>query len=348
MLDEVQVFWQNITPDMRDTIQTIGLAIAALLGGHILGSMVSRSLRAKKFDLALRLPSTSPEGAEAEHGFTPTFFAGMLVRLSVWVGAAWWLAQSHGRTDLANTLVLVLKRTWALAGLVASVLALGNLLARRVVDCLRGLSKAGVAVWPSRNGAAVPRGDAAGLVGAGIYFGLVLLVLLIAADMFDWPMIRNSAQTLWQLGQKLLFAGAALLIGSFGARWARDLANVEGTSQQDRRAGHYTGLAIIAATTVMAVAVLLSSAGLFLGLAILTIFVSLLWLVRGYLPDVQAGLQLRFSPVHEVWFEGEAWQVSEVGFLTTQVSRRGEFCRLQNRVVQQARRQGAPQEAAAR
>jgi hypothetical protein len=272
----------------------------------------------------------------------------MLVRLSVWVGAAWWLTQTHGRTDLANTLVLVLKRTWALAGLLATVLALGNLLARRVVDCLRGLSKAGVAVWPSRNGAAAPRGDAAGLVGAGIYFAIVLLVLLIAADMFDWPMIRNSAQALWQLGQKLLFAGAALLIGSFGARWARDLPNAEGASAQDRRAGQYTGLAIIAATTVLAVSVLLSSAGLFLGLAILTIFASLLWLVRGYLPDVMAGLQLRFNPVPEVWFEGEAWQVSEVGFLTTQVSRRGEFCRLQNRVVQQARRQGVPQEAAAR
>ena len=348
MLDEVQVFWQNITPDMRDTIQTLGLAIAALLGGHILGSVVSRSLRAKKFDLALRLPSAAPEGAEAEHGFTPTFFAGMMVRLSVWVGAAWWLAQSHGRNDLANTLVLVLKRTWALAGLVATVLALGNLLARRVVDCLRGLTKAGVAVVPSRNGVAVPRGDLAGLVGAGIYFALVLLVLLIAADMFDWPLIRNSAQTLWQLGQKLLFAGAALFIGSLGARWARDLVKVEGTSQQERRAGHYTGLAIIGATTILSVAVLLSSAGLFMGLAILTIFAASLWLARGYLPDVTAGLQLRFQRVQEVWLDSEPWQVSEVGIVASQVSRRGEFCRLQNRVVLEASRQGAPQEAAAR
>jgi hypothetical protein len=346
MLDELQVYWQDITPGTRQSIQTLGLVLVALLGGHILGSMVSRSLRAKKFDVALRLPSSSPEGTEAEHGLTPTFFAGMLVRLSVWVGAAWWLAGTHGRVDLAATLALVLKRTWALAAVAGASLALGSFLSRRVSDCLHGLPKAGVAVGPSRNGAFVPRGDSAGLVGAGVYLGIVLLVLMVAGDMFEWPLIRTSALALWNLGQKLLLAGAALLIGSLGARGARDLANVEGTSQQERRAGQYTGLALIAATTVLAVAVLLSSAGLFIGLAVVAILASLLWLVRGYLPDVKAGLQLRFYPVREVWLDGEAWQVSEVGFLTTQVSRRGEFCRLQNRLVQQARTQEAPAEAA--
>lgn len=348
MLDELQPYWQNITPDTRQSIQTLGLVIASLLGGHILGSLVARSLRAKKFDVALRVPGSSPEGTEAEHGFTPTFFAGMLVRLSVWLGAAWWLAQSNGRVDLAATLALVLKRTWAVAGVAGTSLALGSFLTRRVQDCVSALPKAGVAVAPSRNGAVVPRRDSAGLVGVGVYFAVVLLVLMIAADMFDWPLIRTSALALWNLGQKLLVAGAALLIGSLGARGARNLSNVEGTSQQERRAGQYTGLALIAATTVLAVAVLLSSAGLFIGLAVMAILASLLWLVRGYLPDVKAGLQLRVHQLHEVWFESEPWQVSEVGFLTSQVSRRGEFCRLPNRTVWEARTQGVPQEAAAR
>jgi hypothetical protein len=104
----------------------------------------------------------------------------------------------------------------------------------------------------------------------------------------------------------------------------------------------------MAATTVLAVSVLLSSAGLLIGLAALAILALLLWLVRGYLPDVMAGLQLRVHQVREVCVDGDAWQVAEVGFLTTQVSRRGEFCRVQNRVVLEARMQGTPSEAAPR
>ena len=348
MLDELRAWWQNTTPETHEAIQTGGLVITALLGGHLLGAMVARTLRAKNFDAALRLPGSLSAGTEPEHGITPTFIAGLLVRLTVWAGAAWWLAYKHDRVELANTLVLLLKRTWALATVFTAALALGSLLARRVMDCLRGLPKAAAAVVPSRNETATPQGIVAGLLGAGVYCLIVLLVLLIAADVFDWPLTRSSALALWQLAQNLLVAGAALLIGSLGARWARDLTSVEGASSPEKRAAQYTGLFIMAVTTVLAVAVLLSSAGVLIGLASLAILALLLWLVRGYLPDVVAGLQLRLHNVREVWFEGEAWQVAEVGFLTTQTSRRGEFCRLQNRVVLEARMQGAPSEAAPR
>lgn len=348
MLDELRTWWQNTPPEMRESIQTVGLIVAALLGGHFLGSMAARTLRAKKFDAVLRLPSSSPEGAEPEHGITPTFLAGMLVRLTIWVGAAWWLAQKYQRVELADTLALLLKRTWALAAVFTTALALGSLLSRRVMDCLRSFPKADRAVAPSRNETAAPRWDVAGLLGGSVYLVIVLLVLMMAADVFDWPLTRAAALALWQLTQNLLVAGAALMIGSLGARWARDMVNADGASSPEKRAGQYTGLTIMAATTVLAVSVLLSSAGLLIGLAALAILALLLWLVRGYLPDVMAGLQLRVHNVREVWFEGEAWQVSEVGFLTTQVGRRGEFCRVQNRVVLEARMQGEPSEAASR
>lgn len=348
MFDELLPWLQNIAPETRANLQTIGIVLAALLGGHFLGAMVTRTLRAKNFDAALRLPGASPEGKEPEHGITPTFLAGLLVRLTVWAGALWWLSRTHNRIELATTLGLLLKRTWALATVFTTALALGSLLARRVMDCLRGLPKAGLAVAPSRNEAAAPRWDVAGLVGAGVYILVVLLVLMIAADVFDWPLTRSSALALWQLAQNLMVAGAALLIGSLGARWARDLASGEGASSPEKRAGQYTGLFILAFTTVLAVSVLLSSAGLLIGLAALALFASLLWLVRGYLPDVMAGLQLRLHHVREVAFDGEAWQVAEVGFLTTQVSRRGEFCTLQNRLVLEARMKGAAAEAAPR
>lgn len=347
MSDELRAWLPNIAPEKFESLQTIGLVIAALLGGHFFGKMVERTLRTKKFDVALRLPASSPGGTEPEHGITPTFVAGLLVRLTIWVGVAWWLAHKNNKIELANTLVLLLKRTWALATVFATALALGSLLARRAMDCLQGFSKNGWAVAPSRNETTPRRWDAAGLAGAGAYLLAVLLVLLIAADVFDWPLTRASALALWQLTQNLLIAGAALLIGSLGARWARDLASGEASSPE-QRAGQYTGLSIIAITTILAVSVLLSSAGLLIGLAALTLLALLFWLARGYWPDVVAGLQLRLNHVSEVFFEGEPWQVSEVGFLTTQVSRRGEFCRLQNRLVLDARMQGAPSEPAPR
>src|SRR5262249_13676167 len=145
--------------------------------------------------------------------------------------------------------------------------------------------------------------------------------------------------------QHLLIACAALFIGSLGARWARDLVPIEGTSSPEKRAGQYTALGIISATTVLAVAVLLSSAGLLFGLAALALLAFVLWLVRGYLPDIFAGLQLRAHKVRELCFDGALWQVAEVGLLTTTVSRRGDFCRVQNRLVLEALLHGAPAEA---
>jgi hypothetical protein len=204
-------------------------------------------------------------------------------------------------------------------------------------------------VGPSRLGAgqATPRG-VAGAAGAVVYALAMLLVLLMAADAFDWPLTRSSALALWQLAQHLLIAGAALLIGCLGARWARDLATPEVTTSPEAQAGQFTAMGVMAATTVLAVTVLLASAGVLLGLGALVGFGVLVWLVRGHLPDVSAGLQLRIYKVREVWFDGAAWQVTAVGLLKTDVCRAGEFCTLQNRVVLEARLHGAPSQAAAR
>jgi hypothetical protein len=183
------------------------------------------------------------------------------------------------------------------------------------------------------------------VVGAAAYVLSVLLVLLMAADSFDWPLTRSAALALWQFAQHLLVAAAALCIGCLGARWARDLATPESAASPETRAGQYTALGIVAATTVLAVAVLLSSAGVLVGLAALALLGLLLWLVRGHLPDVVAGFQLRAQKVREVWLDGAPCQVVEIGLLTAQVGRGGEFCRVQNRLLLRAILQGTPEEA---
>jgi hypothetical protein len=80
-------------------------------------------------------------------------------------------------------------------------------------------------------------------------------------------------------------------------------------------------------------------------LAALAVLGSILWLVRGYLPEVTAGLQLRAHDVDVVYLNGQPWQVVEVGLLTAEVSRRGACCRRSNRQVLAARSHGAAAEA---
>jgi hypothetical protein len=345
VLDELNTWWQNTTPETRAALQDVALALAALLGGQFLGALVARALRARNFDGVFRLSGPLPPGPEADSGFTPTLVAGLLVRLTAWAGAVWWLAHKHGQVELAGTLGLIIRRTWAVAAVLVAALALGSLLARRLIECLQDPSKADV----SRNGAGATHRGAAGAVAAGAYVLAVLVVLLIAADSFDWPLTRSSALALWQFAQQLLTAGAALSIGCLGARWAHDLmTSGAATASPEKRAGQYTGLGIVAATTMLAVVMLLSRAGVLIGLAGLALLGLMLWLVRGHLPDVTAGFQLRAHRVREVWFDGVPWEVGEVGLLTTQVSRAGLASPVQNRLVLEALLHGTPTEAAAR
>jgi hypothetical protein len=334
-MDELQIWWQNISPEMQAVVQAVGLAIAALVVGQFVGVMTARTLRARNFDALLRLPSTSLP-ADPDSGITPTFIAGLLVRLTVWAGAAWWFARQHGQVELAATLGLIIKRTWLLASVLVAALALGSLLARRLIECLRGHPAAVPDSLASRNGPTARHWDAAGAVGASVYLLVVQLALLTAADLFDWPLARSSAVALWQITLHLMVAGAALVIGSLGARWARDQVTTDIAVSPEKRAGQYTALAIVAGSTVLAVAVLLSSAGMLIGLAALCLLGFAVWTVRGYLPDIGAGLQLRSYKVREVLLDGAQWHVAEVGFLTTQVTREGAFWRLQNRLVLKA------------
>jgi hypothetical protein len=340
MFDELHVWWQNTSPEMQTAIQAGSVMLLALVSGHYLASIVARTLRAHNFDALLRLPGVSVPAPDADQGVTPTVIGGHLVRLTVWALGVWWVAFHFGQPEIAAKLAVIVSRTWALAGVLVAALALGGVLARRLIDCLQGAAKAAPEALPG-SGAPLGQRGVAGAVGAVAYVFVVLLALLVTADLFDWPLTRNSAVALWQFAQHLLIAVAALLIGSLGARWARDLVTTEAAVSAEKRAAQYTAVGVMAATTVLAVAVLLSGAGVIIGLAALVVLGFLLWLVRGYLPDVAAGLQLRAHQVREVTFDGAAWQVAGVGFLTTQVGRAGEFYRVQNRLVLEARLHGA-------
>ena len=321
MFYELETWWQSITPEMQAALQEGSVAVAALVCGYFLGAMVTRVLTGVRFDASLRLPSTSPTAPEVDRGITPSVVAGFLVCLTVWAAAAWWVAQQHGHVEFAGTLGAIITRTWGLAALLVVFLTLGKMLSQRLMDCLHPESSGGPTTTRFQTSETskpveVSHRGLAGAVGAGAYVLVLLLVLLIAADSFDWPLSRSAASALWQLAQHLLLAVAALFIGCLGARWARDMITAESAASPEKRFGEYTATALVATTTVLAVGVLLFGAKVLVVVAAIAITGFLAWSVRAYVPDVTAGLQLRSYKVAEVRLDAEQpWQVVATGLL---------------------------------
>ena len=330
MPQELLSFWQGLSPEMRGYILDGGVALGALLIGHWLGLFVGRFLRNWGFNSIFRVTAQAQDQYQQDdRRFTPTMLAGMLVRLTVWAAGAWWLLREHGRPEIAETITKTGGRIWAVTAALTAALALASLLARRVIECLEGVAP------PTANRTGPAPRSLAGPVGAGIYALVLLLTLLTVADYFAWPQTRTAVAGLWQLALQLLTAGAAVLVGYLGARWAKEFATPQNANSELQPA-QQTALGIVVLTTALAVALLLFGGGLGVGVAILVGAAGLLYFARGRLPDVIAGLKLRKDKIETVWFEGTPWQVARIGLVNSQVSRSGASYKVANRQVLQA------------
>ena len=198
-----------------------------------------------------------------------------------------------------------------------------------MLECLDG----GMAAAANRTG--MPSRTVAGAVGAGIYALVLFLLLLTAVDYFDLPQTRSTVADVWQLALRLLSAGAAVLVGYVGARWAREFAAAE-NGAADLQPAQKTALGIVVATTALAVALLVFGAGLGVGVAALAVMAGFLFLARGRLADLTAGLKLRQYKVSTAWFEGIPWQVGHIGLLHSNIARNGKYYKVANQVVLEA------------
>ncbi|HLW66177.1 MAG TPA: hypothetical protein VKS79_12770 [Gemmataceae bacterium] len=329
MLEELRSWWENLSPEIRGYIFNGVLALGALVGGHFLGVLAGRFLRARRFNSLFRVSAKNLDQPQEDHGFTPTTLVGLLVRITVWALVAGWLLHRYGRPELGDAVTRVVGPVWIVAGGLVATLALASLLTRRVMECLENGSPA-----PTNRTATPPR-KVAGAVGAGVYGSVLLLMLLIAADYFDLPQTRTVVAGAWQLALRLLSAGAAVLVGYFGARWAREYATPQ-SGAAELEPGQRTGLAIVVVTTALAVALVLFGAGLGAGVAVLAVVAAVTYLARGQMSDVMAGLKLRRGKVGTAWFEGIPWQVERIGITQSDVSRNGTSYRVANQVVLQA------------
>src|SRR4051812_21045171 len=152
MLTNFQTWWQDATPETRAAVWDAGVAVAAFLGGLILGGLTARILRSWHFDGAFGLTYAPPPGVQSGGGFTPTRAVAMLVRLTAWGAAVWCFPCRYARADVADTLYQIGTRVWMLTALLSATLILASLLARRVVDCLQSPTQGWNGAATSRNG----------------------------------------------------------------------------------------------------------------------------------------------------------------------------------------------------
>jgi hypothetical protein len=346
MLDNFLSWWQNIDPETRSLIWDGALVVGALVGGYIIGVLAARVLRAWRFDTVFRVSPPGPDYLEDGRRITPSMLVGLLVRLSVWAGAAWWLTGKHGHTDVANTIAVIVARSWAVGGIVSAALAIAGLFSRRVIECFENNLPAATPLAANRVAPApAPRHGLAGAVGAGVY-GLVLLMTLLAVvDRFDLPLARDAAAALWQLTLHLLVVGSAVAVGVIGARWAREFSAPHKGATSADHVGQYTALGITAGTTALGVALLLFSSGLKIGMAALALAAIGLYFGWGHLPDLVAGLKLRRHNVGTIIKDGMAWQVARVGLFRSDVGREGAYFKVQNRHLLEVFAQSMPQAA---
>jgi hypothetical protein len=306
--------------------------------------MVSRRLRARDFDASLRASWLAPaDGGRA--GFTPTDLVRDLVRCTACGAGVWWLATEQGWAALAHNLEWAAGRVWSLAVVLIVALYLARFLAGQVIKFVENapLSDTLDDWLPRARGGREPRvSGVATLAGTAVYGVVFLLLLLIAADLFGWALTGSAMVAAWFLLLHVVTAGTALLIGWLGYGRARSLifSEVE-AAPPPRRAAHYTTLGILAGTTLLAIALLAATiqGAVGVGLALLLAFV--LWPLRGYVPDVWAGILLKGQKVQHVCLDGEPSEVGEVGLLTTRLQRKEEQVSRRNGLVLEAHLQGA-------
>src|SRR5262249_17381692 len=137
---------------------------------------------------------------------------------------------------------------------------LSRFLAGQVIEFLQSppLSEKLDGWLPRPGGGPEPRvSGVTALAGVAVYGVAFLLVLLIAADLFGWALTGGVVAAAWSLLLRALTAGAALLIGWLGYRWARSLSfPPTEEAPPPARAVHYASLAILTGATLIAISLL--------------------------------------------------------------------------------------------
>ena len=320
-----QETWPALPPAAQLAVRAAGVFATALVAARAAGWLAGRRLRAARFDAAFRRPWSPPAaGTRADpHPATPTRLVTGLVRLTVWGGGLWALAQLSGWTDLARRLEWAVGRVWALAAAILAALYLSRLLTERLVEAVQASPlKATFDGWPAPAAGREARGGGPAVVAGLLVDGVaVLLVLLVAAELTGLALAGEALAAAWHLALHVFTAGVALLIGWVGARAARAQAVADaGPVSPPAGFGSYAAASVMGAAALLAVLLLAGNLPTYFGLVLLVLVVMLVWPAQRWLPDVYAGVLLRAHRVKEVRMDGDTYPVGAVGLVQAQLS----------------------------
>lgn len=330
-------WWGALSEEARTGITVAGVLLATAILSVIVRRVVHGRLRAVGLDDCLRPPWSLPaeRGAVTEVRLSPSSALGLLAGLSVWLVVACIAArqsiiewQPAGRT--LESLLAVL---WKLAFVVLATLWVARLVAGPVIQLVQAsTARESLEAWLGGRGGGRDARPApvAAAVGATVYGVVLLLGLMVGAEVLGWASVAGALSAVWQLGLRLLTAGAAFLLAWLGYRW---VAAVAPPRDETDRARWYVQLGLVCAATLVAVVLLSSELRSLLGLAVLAAVVLLVWPWRSTFPDLVAGVYLRSSGEKSARLDGALFEVRRVGLLTTELQHNGERLVRRNREV---------------
>jgi hypothetical protein len=336
-----QEAWQALTPEGQSLLRAAGVVVATIVAAQAIGWLVGRKLRAFRFDAAFRrpwLPAPAAEHSEAQ-SLTPTRLVTGLIRLTIWGGGLWCLAYLYDWSDLGRGLEWIAVRAWVCAGVILGALCLSRQFSAKLVEAVQASPlRQKLDGWLPPAGVRDPRASGAAMAASLLIDAvMILLVTLVAADQMGWTLTGNALAATWQLALHVSSAGVAILIGWGGARWVRDQVVADATpGSSPARVGHFAAVGVMGCATVLAIVLLAGTSATFFGLAMLALFVLLLWPAQAWLPDIYAGAVLREQNVTEVRIDGIAYRLGAVGLVKTELLHPDGPQVRRNRVVLQA------------
>jgi len=312
-------WWQGLTTSMQEGLIAIAILAGALIVGKIVGAIVKALSKNFGVEEILRFPLAQVSLPRASKTFSDAI--GYLCIASVWAGAIWWLAVRHQLTDIANAVRFALGRLWILTAVLGFAIGLSNWLIRLLFDLVRSQT---VREWVEKFAPQTREHvlETFARFFAFLAYAFVLLFTLVAmTELFGLHETARAARALWDLNLRLIIAAIALGIGWAGFQWIERVRELPEPAQPPTGlAGHFARLGIVLISLLLVLILLTGGGAALIGLLIVVAVFFLLLPLREHIPDLWAGLMLKFHNVRKVTVDGREMNLRKLGALASELN----------------------------
>lgn len=338
---------ENLLHEMPLPVRDLFVLVVAFGTGCLLSKAVADVLKTHGFNEIWTVPWAKDEKGSwggDEDGANRAALVGLLVKLTGLGVGCWYVATLHEWEGVEDWILSVMRYTWILVVMASVAAYLSRLLAKAGVEILGNAQVRKVldARHPPVGRETDRLSDAViQAAGTAIYVVVFVLVFMTAAELLDWDALGTSLSAVWSLFLRVIAAALALLVGWCGLKWfsacreedalkAESSADGSVEAKEPERTSLRTFLVV--AVTLLTIAILSGKlAGIFATLTLLILVVIPLLAFQNYLPDIGAGLYLRFKQVKEIEIDGKPAEIVERGLLFSNWDLEGETVRVSNR-----------------